>query len=267
MTWDPSDWCAPLSAWRLEGDRPLSTGEGGALNLLYLERGDCVLSGAGGALFSAGGLLVCPGPETLEPTGPAALQGLALTGAAALALAGQLGGPRLVPAAVAQGLSPQLAQLAEDPAAWAQPGGGSVPAYALLCAVYGALSREDTVPTLVAAAMQHMRQHYGEVYGIEEVATALGVSKSHLIRRFSHSLGMSPGRYLTAVRLDAAKRLLLHPEYSLESIAGLCGFSGANYLCRLFKKEVGLSPSAWRRQNTAPTVPPTAPEWEEALYL
>ena len=29
-------------------------------------------------------------------------------------------------------------------------------------------------------------------------------------------------------------------------IAGLCGFSGANYLCRVFKRETGLSPAAWR---------------------
>ena len=57
---------------------------------------------------------------------------------------------------------------------------------------------------------------------------------------------MPPGRFLTSVRIEAAKLLLAEREYSLEMIAGLCGFSGANYLCRVFKRETGLSPAAWR---------------------
>ncbi len=41
-------------------------------------------------------------------------------------------------------------------------------------------------------------------------------------------------------------RLLLHREYTLDVVASLCGFSGANYLCRVFKKETGQSPAQWR---------------------
>ena len=47
-------------------------------------------------------------------------------------------------------------------------------------------------------------------------------------------------------KVEAAQRLLLHREYTLDVVASLCGFSGANYLCRVFKKETGQSPAQWR---------------------
>lgn len=104
---------------------------------------------------------------------------------------------------------------------------------------------------LAWAAMGEMEAHYAEFYGVQELADGLQVSKCHLIRCFTAAVGMPPGQYLTQVRLKHVKRLLLGGEFSLEAIAGLCGFSGGNYLCKVFKKHTGLTPSAWRRQAPA----------------
>lgn len=93
---------------------------------------------------------------------------------------------------------------------------------------------------------------------MEELSERLGVSKSHLVRMFTAALGIPPGRYLTKVRVEAAMRLLLHREYTLDVIASLCGFSGANYLCRVFKKETGHSPRSgglWPVSPSAPASP------------
>lgn len=119
-------------------------------------------------------------------------------------------------------------------------------AFALLCELSTADAEQTPLPPLVAEAVQHIRHNYAGLYGVEELSEHLGVSKSHLVRAFSTAMGVSPGKYLTGVRIDAAKRLLLHREYSLEIVANLCGFSGANYLCRVFKKETGMTPAAWR---------------------
>ena len=99
---------------------------------------------------------------------------------------------------------------------------------------------------LVQAAIADIRANYAGLYGVEELSERLGVSKSHLVRTFTAALGIPPGRYLTRVRVEAAQRLLLHREYTLDVVASLCGFSGANYLCRVFKKETGQSPAQWR---------------------
>ena len=72
-----------------------------------------------------------------------------------------------------------------------------------------------------------------------------------------------PGKYLTAVRIDAAKRFLAAHAWPLDVVASLCGFSGANYFCRVFRRETGLSPAAFRAANTfaAPPEGNEADEW------
>ena len=119
-------------------------------------------------------------------------------------------------------------------------------AFALLCELADADSAAPALPPLVQAAIADIRANYAGLYGVEELSERLGVSKSHLVRTFTAALGIPPGRYLTRVRVEAAQRLLLHREYTLDVVASLCGFSGANYLCRVFKKETGQSPAQWR---------------------
>lgn len=142
-------------------------------------------------------------------------------------------------------------------------------AYALLCELAGADAADAALPPLVAEALANIRQNYAGLYGVEELSEQLGVSKSHLVRTFRAAMGISPGKYLTAVRIDAAKRLLLHREYSLEIVASLCGFSGANYLCRVFKKETGYTPAAWRAMTMQAGSGLSAEEAarEQALYV
>ena len=96
-------------------------------------------------------------------------------------------------------------------------------AFALLCELAGADSAAPPLPPLVEAAIEDIRQNYAGLYGVEELSERLGVSKSHLVRTFTAAVGVPPGRYLTTVRVEAAMRLLLHREYTLDVIASLCG--------------------------------------------
>ena len=124
-------------------------------------------------------------------------------------------------------------------------------AFRILCTLSQADVSSPALPPLVAEAIAAIRQHYGELYGVEELSESLGVSKCHLVRAFSAAMGMPPGQYLTQVRLEAAKQLLMHREYPLEVVASLCGFSGANYLCRVFRRHTGQTPAQWRAANLA----------------
>ena len=103
---------------------------------------------------------------------------------------------------------------------------------------------------------------------MEELSAQLGVSNSHLVRVFSAEMGMGPGHYLTQVRLQAAKLLLAHRTYPLELVASLCGFSGANYFCRVFRRSTGLTPAAWRKANRgACGTPAEADALERGLFV
>ena len=140
-------------------------------------------------------------------------------------------------------------------------------AYALLCAVGKADETARPLPPLVAEAVAAIRQNYMALYGVEELSEQLGVTKSHLVRVFKQEIGVPPGKYLTSVRIEAVKVLLLSDEYNLDMIAGLTGFSGANYLCRVFKREVGISPAAWRAAAAPLPAVPKLPPRSQEMYV
>ena len=58
------------------------------------------------------------------------------------------------------------------------------------------------------------------------------------------------------------------PFNPLELVASLCGFSGANYFCRVFRRSTGLTPAAWRKANRgACGTPAEADALERGLFV
>lgn len=193
----------------------------------------------------AGGLILSRGPLVLTPAGECHFLCLMLTGSApAQMLAGLPEQPFSARGETCPGAAELMGRLAGEEAGSSRSVSQQV--FTLLCELATADSAAPPLPTLAAAAIEDIRQNYAGLYGVEELSERLGVSKSHLIRVFTAAVGVPPGRYLTGVRIEAAMKLLLHREYSLDVVASLCGFSGANYLCRVFKKETGQTPAQWR---------------------
>lgn len=105
-------------------------------------------------------------------------------------------------------------------------------------------------PHLVQDAVAMIEAQYAYLYGIDELADLLEVTKHHLIRVFTASTGTSPGKYLSDVRISHAKSMLLSGEDApLEIIAGACGYSCANYFCKVFKKHTGMTPTDYMKTS------------------
>jgi AraC-like DNA-binding protein len=138
--------------------------------------------------------------------------------------------------------------------------------YSVCCRAILAAQKQAKRSALVEAALGEMHEHYAELYGIEELAMDLMVSKGHLHRCFIREIGVTPGRYLTIVRINQAKRYLVNLEFSLDMVAGLCGFSSANYFCKVFKKEIGETPTDWR-QHYSNMGPPSMALRDQLVYL
>ncbi|KQT44562.1 transcriptional regulator [Aureimonas sp. Leaf454] len=81
-----------------------------------------------------------------------------------------------------------------------------------------------------------------------DVASECGLTPSYFARAFRQTVGMSPHRFLTDLRLQEAKCYLLGSTLSLADIALLCGFGDQSYFTRVFTSTVGSSPGAWRRR-------------------
>lgn len=127
--------------------------------------------------------------------------------------------------------------------------------------------KKSNYPELIQHAIALIQKNYAQLYGVEEVAEELSVSKCHLVRLFSKSVGISPGRYLTAVRITVSKRYLSGKDYPVEVVATLSGFSGANYFCKVFKSKTGQSPLEYRRTCCSTRSYTEMTEMEKRLYL
>lgn len=103
-------------------------------------------------------------------------------------------------------------------------------------------------PPLVRDAVALIEAEYAYLYGIDELADRLEVTKHHLIRVFSSNTGISPGKYLINIRMFHAKSMLQTcADTPMEIIAGACGYSCANYFSKVFKKHTGLTPTDYMK--------------------
>lgn len=91
--------------------------------------------------------------------------------------------------------------------------------------------------------------HRGVTKGIrlEEIAGKVGMSPRNFIRRFKHSVGVSPVQYLQRVRIDLAKRLIEEGSRTAQELAWQVGYSDLAHFRRIFKRETGVSISEYRR--------------------
>jgi AraC-like DNA-binding protein len=80
----------------------------------------------------------------------------------------------------------------------------------------------------------------------QQIADALGVSKNYLTQIFHHELGISPWEFLSRYRIKQAKEMLCATDTSITAVAAQVGFDDASYFGRVFRKQVGCSPQAFR---------------------
>ena len=83
---------------------------------------------------------------------------------------------------------------------------------------------------------------------IQDVAAALHLSTVQLSRRFLAAFRIRPIDYLTEVRMGKAKLLLTDTNFTIDHIAGLCGYDNGFYLSRVFTRQFAIAPSQYRQQ-------------------
>lgn len=266
MIFNPSIFCTVAQTWSPTFSQPLKL-SGDGIWVGILSSGRCALEiESGASIASAGNLLVACGNTTLLPVETVHLIAVRITGQAADACAKGLNNPFFISCDALPSVAEIISMLCSN-SIQLVPQRTASTAFRILCSIAQADAPDTPLPPLVAAAISCIRQNYAGLYGVEELSESLGVSKCHLVRVFSATMGMPPGQYLTEVRIEAAKQLLVHRNYSLEVIASLCGFSSANYLCRVFRKHTGQSPAQWRNQVSEQDLPYTSIQGEDTLYI
>ena len=99
----------------------------------------------------------------------------------------------------------------------------------------------------ISDAMRLMRSGPGRRYALPDLSSDAGMSVNTFIRRFKSHSGCTPQQYLMRARIEEACIMLWRPERSIDEIAELTGFCNRNHFTQCFKKLIGTSPGAYRK--------------------
>lgn len=132
--------------------------------------------------------------------------------------------------------------------------GGAVPKKPILIPPKGIIARASTdyfavEDELVANALYYISEHLGRKLTVDSIAYELAVSPRTLQSRFDAALGHGVGAEIRRLRLAAVKVMLGEPDLTMASIALKVGFASPAVMSQTFLRELGLSPSAFRKQR------------------
>ncbi|MEL4356924.1 MULTISPECIES: helix-turn-helix transcriptional regulator [unclassified Luteococcus] len=110
---------------------------------------------------------------------------------------------------------------------------------------------EIRMPTLPPRSVEQVarlvQEHHCDGIVVQDLADAAGYSRHHFSRAFKASIGVSPGAYLAAVRIETAKRLLLSESCAVIDVAAEVGFDSLSSFTRRFATTVGTTPARLRQ--------------------
>jgi transcriptional regulator GlxA family with amidase domain len=107
---------------------------------------------------------------------------------------------------------------------------------------------------LILSLQKWLDTHFSITNPIEEMSQRCGLSTRNLERRFRKATGRSPLDYVQNVRIEAAKSRLLRSDKPLDEIAAEVGYENPAFFRRVFKRNVRITPSAYRRKFVIPRV-------------
>jgi AraC-like DNA-binding protein len=120
---------------------------------------------------------------------------------------------------------------------------GLAPAYAKTPPT---LQPENRAEQVVHALMECIERSYGQPVTLRQCARQLGLNAAYLSALFARVVGVPFKTYLTALRMEKARRLLSHPSGTVCEVAAAVGYASENRFRTAFKKATGLAPRIWR---------------------
>lgn len=106
---------------------------------------------------------------------------------------------------------------------------------------------EESIEQAVKRAIATMQANLGEPLTVDDMARAAMFSKFHFTRIFQQATGVSPGRFLSALRLQRAKQLLVSTSLNVADISLRVGYNSVGTFSSRFSRSVGMSPTTYRR--------------------
>lgn len=100
---------------------------------------------------------------------------------------------------------------------------------------------------LIQRAKAYVEQHKSDSISLDEIAKTLNISSFYFCKMFKKATGLHFTEYVSRVRIEKAKNLLLNPHLRVSEIAFAVGFQSLTHFNRVFQKLTGQSPTEYRR--------------------
>jgi AraC-like DNA-binding protein/ligand-binding sensor protein len=111
-----------------------------------------------------------------------------------------------------------------------------------------AVAEQNDEPPFIARAKKFIEDHQTEALSLGMVAKAVGMSSFYFCKMFKKFTGLNFTGYVTRVRIERAKNLLLNQNLRISEIAFEVGFQSLTHFNRVFKQVMGRSPTDYRQQ-------------------
>ncbi|MBO5536083.1 MAG: helix-turn-helix transcriptional regulator [Clostridia bacterium] len=109
--------------------------------------------------------------------------------------------------------------------------------------------KQDSGNALSKTVQAYIEAHCTEHFSLQEMAGALYMNGSYLLRTFRQQTGMTPLTYHHLMRCEKAKELLCDPRLSISQAGESAGFVSSSHFSHIFRKIVGCTPSEYRKQH------------------
>jgi len=110
--------------------------------------------------------------------------------------------------------------------------------------------RNNISKRTLSYAIQYINENYMKDIKLEDVARQVHVSPNYFSRIFKTEYKQSFVEYLTRIRIEAAKKMILKADKSISDICWDVGYNDPNYFTKVFKKVTGQTPSEYREAKT-----------------
>lgn len=110
------------------------------------------------------------------------------------------------------------------------------------------VQQRNAEPLAVVRAKQFIAEHQDETLSLGQVARAVNTSSFYFCKLFKKATGLNFTDYVSRVRIEKAKNLLLNPNHRISEVAFDVGFQSLTHFNRVFRKVVGESPTEYRRR-------------------
>jgi len=112
-----------------------------------------------------------------------------------------------------------------------------------------ALGAASAPPSVVVESLRYIERNCLRPLTLQEVARAVGRSPAYVTHALSRATGRSAVEWIVSARMAEARRLLLHSDEMVDVIAERVGYADSTHFIRMFRREHGATPAAWRNAH------------------